>query len=114
MSLVTNLLLHIGLLDSNPVNGAIVRVNEYFSQQGKTGLVGLDDPSLPKAWYGGSKFLEAQLYVGAFNFLDLQGFLSHLRGLDWKEPGVVQVIVMEQEDDIFRIIPIFQADQEAA
>lgn len=111
MSWVTNVLLNTGYKDSNTDCGTIVQASAYFEDRNIRGLVSLNDPSLPRGWYGGSKFLEAGLYVGAFNHLDLDDFIEHLRSLEWKEPSQVQLIVKKQEEDVFRIVPLFEADE---
>lgn len=110
MSRVTNLLLHTSSADKfvkGEATPRIQEVNRFFEQSNVKGLVALDDPSLPKRWYGGSKHLEAQLYVGAFNYLNLEAFIKHLRGIQWQVPEWVQLIVKEQDDGLFRIIKPF-------
>jgi hypothetical protein len=57
-------------------------------------------------WYGGSKMLETPLFVGAFNNLDINGLVEHLRSLNWEEPENVQLIVQEQHEYKFKIIEI--------
>jgi hypothetical protein len=53
--------------------------------------------------------LEASLVaIGAFNHLDLDALVKHLRTIDWPYPGDIQLIVREQEEDRFRIINIFE------
>lgn len=105
MSNVTNLLLSVGVEDSG--NEKRAEVNTFFDQLDTHSLVGMNDPALPRGWYGGSKMLEADLFIGAFNFLDLKAFHKHLRSIEWKEPEAVQLIVMEQEDFVFRLINVF-------
>jgi len=101
MSDVTNLILSISIDDDE--QGKLKEVNTYFLARQTKPLISVDDPSLPKAWYGGSKFLECALSVGAFNHLDLDAFLDHLRSLQWRWPDQVQVIAKEQEDLKFTI-----------
>jgi hypothetical protein len=36
------------------------------------------DMSRGYSWYGGTKFLEAIIYLGAFNHLDIEDFGSYL------------------------------------
>ena len=110
MSRVTNLLLHINALETAPASGKILEVNQFFERNDKHGLVSLDASSLPRGWYGGDKMLEANLYVGAFNFLDLEAFLEHIRSLAWQEGDQVQAIVMKQEEDKFHIIDVINSD----
>ena len=112
MSWVTNIILHIPAVDARGPQGRIKDVNRFFDEIPGKGFVSLDDPSLPKGWYGGSKLLEANLYVGALNHLDLDSFVKHLQSIDWKEPNHVQVIVMDQEDLDFRIIRIIEDSEE--
>jgi len=59
-----------------------------------------------KRWYGGSKMLETPLYIGAFNHLDLEGLINHMKQIKWEEPENVQLILKEQDSDKFRIIEI--------
>ena len=107
MSWVINIILHIGIGDQDLLG----KVNEYFDKKETLGFVSLDDQKLPKGWYGGTKFLEACLAVGAFNHLDLQEFLQHLKAINWAEPQSVQLILKDQEDYKFRIIDLFPAIQ---
>ena len=55
-------------------------------------------------WYGGSKALETPLFIGAYNHLDLDGLIEHLKNIDWEEPENVQLIVKSQHSDKFKII----------
>lgn len=102
MSVVTNLILHIGI--SEDEEERIKDVNKFFED--KNGLVSLDDSKIPRGWYGGSKMLECNLYIGAFNYLDLDEFIKHCKNIKWEYPDEIQIIVKEQEDDLFRIIKL--------
>lgn len=53
---------------------------------------------------GGKKHLETKLYTAAFNYLNLDEFVSFIRGLKWNEPDNVQILVKEQGDDKFRFV----------
>ena len=86
MSWVSNVVLAISSLDA--MDGKIAEINRYLD--GKSGpLVSVDDAALPKAWYGGTKYLEAKLLIGAMNFFDLPGFYEHLRSISWEAPEEV-------------------------
>ena len=113
MSNVTNLILSIGYHDAEA--GKIHEVNRYFEEPEIEalrcrGLVSIDDSSLPEGWYGGSKYFEANIYLGAFNYLLLDEFIEHLRSIQWQSPEDLQIIVMGQEDDGFRIRNVFPAN----
>lgn len=115
MSWVTNVVLSI---DSDDRIG---EVNRYFVAKAEDvnanismdtpypsfPLVSVDDPSLPRWWYGGSKHLEAILLIGAMNYFDLTEFVEHLRGIAWEYPEAVQLFVRQQEDFAFRLINVF-------
>src|SRR4051794_14384040 len=102
MSVVTNLVLSLSIFDAHGADKfreegpRIAEINRFFGLA--QGLTDIDAPSLPRGWYGGSKMLEAHLYVGAFHALDLRGFITHLRSLQWESPECVQLFVKEQED----------------
>ena len=109
MSYVTNVILHTSLMEWGgwSSHSLLPRVNAFFEESGGGGLVAVDDPALPTGWYGGNKFLEAQLYLGAFNYLILEEFIAHLRSLPWEAPESVQLIIKEENDDKFRVIDLF-------
>ena len=101
---VTNLIFALHIVDVD--RGKMHEVNTYFVDKGTKPLVSVDDERLPRAWYGGSKFLECGLYLGAFNHLDLDEFIKHVRTISWRLPECVQIIVKEQDDMKFTIIDL--------
>jgi hypothetical protein len=52
---------------------------------------------------GGYKSLETPLYVAAFNYADIDGLLHFMATLPWRHPESVQLIVKDQESDVFVI-----------
>ena len=82
----------------------IVEINEFFIHAGyKRGLVSIEDESLPPGWYGGNKPFEAEVLVGAFNFLETESFIAHVQTISWKERASVQVFLQGQSDPKFRV-----------
>jgi hypothetical protein len=104
MSRVTTVILSIGTLDWHE-GSRLPEINAFFENP-QAGFVSLEDPNLPHGWYGGTKYLEAELYIGSFNYLDLDALLTHLSRMRWEEPDCIQLIVKEQEDDVFRILAL--------
>lgn len=103
MSNVSNCLLSFSVTENEPER--IAEVNSYFPNG--TGFVSVDSPTLPRKWYGGSKMLEACLYIAAFNNLDEADFLKHLaRAVAWRHPEYVQFIVNRQESALFEIVAL--------
>lgn len=106
MSWITNTILHLGLGDEDKVDA----INSFFGEQ--DGFVCVDDPKLPRGWYGGAKMLETNIYIGAFNHIDILGLISHIRSVVFQEPHAVQLILMDQEQDWFRLVDLFPLDQQ--
>lgn len=52
---------------------------------------------------GGTKCLEADVFIAAFNFFDFYAFAKELSKVAWRV-GPPLLLVMEQEDDTFRKI----------
>ncbi len=104
MSEVTNVILRTPLFDNEERKRIEKKINSFFA--GENGFVNCNDEKLPRGWYGGTKMLEAELWIGAFNYLDLYGLVNHLKNIDWLVDfeDFVQIIYQKQEDDKFSII----------
>lgn len=104
MSVVTNCILCLDIQNTSFAYGdeedpGLAAVNRFFTDG--RGFVCVDDKGLPRGWYGGTKMMEANIYLGAFNYLDLAGLIAHIKSLPWKVPTGNQLFVMEQDDAIF-------------
>ncbi len=99
MSVVTNAILHLGT-DSKD---ALAKVNEFFQGEG---FISVNDEHLPKHWYGGSKFLETDIAIGAFNHLDINSFVRYLCRLECIDHLHAQLMIQEQEEGRFKLINI--------
>ena len=102
MSWVTNIVLNIGLPGDEEHIG---EVNLFFEEMDVPGLISINH-SLPERWYGGDQVFEANLFIGAFDWLELDNFVRHLISIKWEEPALVQLFVKEQNNATFKIIPI--------
>ena len=110
MSEVTNLIFTFSNSENEELR--IKDVNLYNYHGANLGLVSADylrgknmlGGDNRKTWYGGNKFLEAPVYIGAYNHFDLNDFIDYLKLIEWAEPENVQLIVKEEEDEFFRII----------
>ena len=73
----------------------IDRINEWLFANAYGQKFG---PSLKlvDAAYGGSKVLEADLYVAVFNYFPEAKFFEFLRTLPWTQPELVQVMIKRQ------------------
>ena len=64
------------LLDNR--KGPLVRVNEHA---------------------GGEKALQCDVWVGAYNYLDVDGFLYVVRSREWEYPENVVVMIQNEHDE---------------
>ncbi|WP_430405741.1 hypothetical protein [Fluviicola sp.] len=112
MSEVTNLILTFS--NNEDEVQRIKEVNFYISDGSSINLVSADylrkansfGRDNRKSWYGGTKFLERPLYIGAINHLDLDDFITFLKEIDWEEKEYVQLIVKQEQDEKFKIIEL--------
>ncbi len=95
MSRVSNVVLQFGLCD----DGKGAEVDSFFPPNQGFGASPCDDEDGDGINCGGTKCLETNLLIGAFNFLDLQGLIAHLGSLSWERPEEVLLLVQGQEDD---------------
>lgn len=103
MSQVTNVIFSHSILEDDYIMGV---VNDFFGDtRMDKPLISCDDNHrVPIGWYGGSKMLEARVYIGAFNYFNIGEFMKHLKLIDWEFPEYVQLIIQEDGDEQFRII----------
>ncbi|NIG55392.1 hypothetical protein [Chitinophaga sp. Cy-1792] len=102
MSRVTNLILTFSTLED--VNEIIPEISQY---EPGFYIVSVEDNKLQKDWYGGTKRLECNILIGAYNGLDLAAFLLFLREkVDWYAADLVQLIVKEEDDFKFKLIDL--------
>lgn len=101
MSLVTNCILSFSISETEKER--IEEVNSFFDCKP---FISCADESLPNGWYGGTKYLETPIYIGAFNYFNKVDFINHLVNIEWYYPEDVQLIIEEQDDARFRIIEL--------
>lgn len=111
MSNVTNLILTISCSDDETEK--IQQVNSFVYRGIQMNLVSADhnkNMQTRTSWYGGTKFLEAGIYIGVFNHFPLTEFVDHLKQIKWESPEAVQVIYKGQDDEKFNIIDIGEVE----
>lgn len=111
MSEVTNLIFTFSFAEDQ-VN-RIKEVNFFHNNGRGFELVSADFYFKPnflskkRKWYGGTKNLECSLFIGAYNHLDVEGFIEHLRDIEWEYPEEVQIILKKHDANLFEIINVF-------
>lgn len=102
MSNVTNVILKHGIV-SEQTGSLTPRINEFFRQSSfidvEYGFINLDEVRTHMKPYGGTKCLECEVLVGAFNHLDIRGLVKHLLIIPWEDPEETQLFVQYQEAD---------------
>jgi hypothetical protein len=98
MSVVTNLI----FAHHHEEEQLVAQVHDWFKLNAYTEGARLVDINIARLHSG--YVFEQPTLVGAFNHLDLDGFVKFVRSLPWSEPENVQIIVREQHDERYRII----------
>ena len=76
-------------------------ISEWSGAAEGQNFVSVEDPSLPHGWYGGYKFLECDIAIAAFNYVGPQVIMDAVSAAKWRDPGLVRVFILDQEDDCF-------------
>jgi len=102
VSHVTNVILCIdGYEDDELVRE---RINPWLAEHGEARpfapVSGWDDDE-PTAYTAGSKVMESNVFLGAFNHFPLDDFLAFLETLPWRERECVQCFVQDQHERRF-------------
>lgn len=66
-----------------------------------TGLVRVDSHA------GGTKCMECEVWAAAFNYLDDEALIAHLKGITWAWPESVQLLLMHQDDERFTEVKLW-------
>lgn len=108
MSDVTNILLSFDICEEEDDPGDVMgetsdytmltQINAWLAP--RYGAFGVDADWIA----GGTKHLEAPLYIAAFNHFDLDAFCAFLRTLPWLYPQHVQLFVQEENDNCWRLL----------
>lgn len=89
----------------------IEKFQQFESNGSPFDLAWIEDKTLPKNWYAGSKFMTANLFLGSYNHLRLDELILFMQNaIVWDSPESVQLIVKEHAEYKFRIIDVFQDD----
>ena len=97
MSSVTNVLIsYSGFSDMR----RMAEIHEWLVNECEYGPTRLD------CLTEGGKAMEATVYGGGFNYLDVQSFLEFARSLSWDSPENVQIFIQKQHDDIFTVYTV--------
>lgn len=109
MSVVTHIILHVSYgEDYTELSGrdggrrerrytGVEHINEWLDDpERRLGTLRFVNPHA-----GGSQTFSGAVFLGAFNYLDLDGLAERVKCFAWEEPEKIQLFVREDEDDTF-------------
>ncbi len=89
MSCVANIVLFTFLDEAPSVGG----INRWLGEQNESPLVEVADLA------GGSRAFQGDLWIGAFNYLDIPAFIAIVFAQDWRYPESVAVAVQDEHEE---------------
>ena len=98
MSHVTNIILTLSLsegIDDDTCYPWVDVLNQWLTDRGKGELHRVDDAA------GGNKAMEAAVFMGAFNYLDIPEFIKAVYASDWEDRDGLSLFIKVQEADRF-------------
>lgn len=101
MSRVTDIILTCsGLEEVWPSGGmpAIERLNSWLDERYGCHVSRVDQRA------GGTKVMQANVFLCAINYLDEDEFIDEVAKVGWQDPGAVRVMLKGEEDDGFRVV----------
>lgn len=107
MSWVTNVMISVDMADSATVKvlSEWLRTEAPRRAQPEARGVGFLNPMTDPRTneWGGWKHPECEVWAGALNHADLDALRRRVSEAPWREPNLVQLMVMDQEEGFFRI-----------
>ncbi len=50
------------------------------------------------AWYGGTKTVNGHVYIGSYNYFEVEKFLEHVSNVHWENPEYVQILIRNENE----------------
>lgn len=97
MSNVTNVIVLVRDCEDAMLMEPFTIPNESRHWSGELSCITNDDAD--RYWIHDGKGPECDVWVGAFNHFNRKAFLNDLEQLPWSRSGVVQVLILGQDDD---------------
>jgi len=106
MSVVTDSILLYPL--ANNEESFLLGVNKFFD---KGGFVHADAPG---SWYGGTKALQANVAIGAFNHMHAPSLIEHIGNLPRGDVGWCQLVLQGEWNYGFELVNVFRDEDACA
>lgn len=76
---------------------AMLQLNEWLASKGGP-LAYLDFHKIP---HGGTKVFQSNIWVGAYNYIDIDDLLQTFAWCDWSSPETAQIMYHYEHDPVF-------------
>lgn len=103
MSVVTDVILCVSLSEEQGDDNfpAIDFINKWLRAAGYGELNHLNRHE------GGFKAWQLDVFGGAFNYLDIEGFTERLLSAPWEQPECVRLIIKGEDDEVMEMVYLF-------
>lgn len=111
MSYVTDIVLVYGLCPDENNHELLSEINACIVDHRHQKFVHVEDEKLPMYWYGGSKVLQANVAIGAFNYINLPQMIEGMRSkIDFNkyECDYVQMLIQDEHNVGFGLITVWK------
>lgn len=78
------------------VSPALENINNWLSENGKGKL-----ESFSNQVYASGKTMQSCVYLGAFNYLDINSFREVVESQNWRNRNSVQLLIQNEQDEVF-------------
>jgi len=78
----------------------IREVNSFSFRNLQLDLRSVESPNKEPfvAWYGGTKSVNGHIYIGSYNYFEVEKFLKHISGVGWENPEYVQIFIRNENE----------------
>lgn len=104
MSVVTNIIVTTALNDGSLNDDSYTSVDTLNAWLLATRDRPVDQLRLVRDHAGGGKCFECDVWLGAFNHLDIDGFVAAFMAIEWEYRDCAQLMVLEEQRDRFLIV----------
>lgn len=106
MSWVANVMVSVDCADEANVEALSDWLRDEAPRRGQPDASGVGHLKLitgQEPGWGGWKWPECRVWAGALNHCDLAALRKRVAEMPWREPNIVQLFVMDQEESFFRL-----------
>ncbi|MDJ1501220.1 hypothetical protein [Xanthocytophaga agilis] len=104
MSFITNIILLFPDIEDELER--MKEVNSFTYRGILINLISINEPNPEEfvTWYGGRKKLSGNMFIGAYNYFDEEGFRQHLfSNVNWESPEYVQLIIKSEAEWTYKV-----------